>query len=377
MTKRGAKSILTWLVLGSTLILIFIGAVMVLNASSVVAFNKKGDSYYYFKHQLVSISIGLVAMAFFSFIDHKWLRKLNFLIYFLSVALLVMALIPGIGSSGGGASRWIAIKSFNFQPSEVAKLAAIVYSADIFTRKNLKKKSLRKLLFLLSPLALLVGLILAQPHLGSFLVISLSIFFLIFLEGVGFSKMLALSGLGLSIVALSIAIEPYRIKRLTAFLDPWKDPFGNGFQLIQSLIAFGSGSLVGVGLGLSRQKFSYLPEAHTDFIFAILGEELGLIGTSFIVLLFMVLTISGLIIALKSGDNYSRLLGAGLICLIGLQALINMGGVTGFMPITGIPLPFLSYGGTSVIMNLTFIGIILNIASSLNLRKKRGGEKRS
>ncbi|MDI6799316.1 MAG: putative lipid II flippase FtsW [Actinomycetota bacterium] len=371
MAKRGAKTTLTWLVLGSTLILLFIGAVMVLNASSVVAFSKKGDSYYYFKHQLISIFIGLLAMTFFSYIDNKILRKLNLFIYLISLALLVMVLVPGVGMSGGGASRWISIKSFNFQPSEVAKLAVVIYCADIFTRNNLKKKRFQELLLILLPVAILIGLILVQPHLGTFLIISLSVFLLIFLEGVSFRNLLGLGGLGLLVIGISIAVEPYRVERLMGFLDPWKDPLDKGFHLIQSLLAFGTGSIMGVGLGMSRQKFSYLPEAHTDFIFAIIGEELGLIGTVFVVSLFLVLTISGLIIALKSRDNYSRLLGAGLASLIAVQALVNMGGVTGVMPITGVPLPFLSYGGTSIIMNLSFVGIILNIAGSLNLRNTR------
>ncbi len=369
MAKRAAKNGLIWLLLGSTLILLFIGAVMVLNASSVVAFNRKGDSYYYFKHQLVSIFIGLLAMTFFSYVDNRLLRKLNIFIYLFSITLLILVLIPGIGNSAGGASRWISYKSFNFQPSEVAKLAAVIYCADVFSKNNLKKKGLKELILIILPVLFLILLILIQPHLGTFLVISLAIFLLIFLEGVSFSNLFTLGGMGLIAVAAAIAIEPYRVSRLLAFLDPWKDPLGKGFHLIQSLLAFGTGSIMGVGLGMSRQKFSYLPEAHTDFIFAIIGEELGLIGTVSIVMLFFILTVSGLIIALKSGDNYSRLLGAGLVALIAIQALVNMGGVTGIMPITGVPLPFLSYGGTSIIMNLSFVGILQNIASSLNLRK--------
>ena len=217
---------------------------------------------------------------------------------------------------------------------------------------------------LLLVVGLIIGLLFMQPHLGSILIICFSIFFLMFLSG---AKLRHLAGLGLAgllLIGISIIFEPYRLRRVFAFLDPWQDPKDMGFHIIQSLLAFGSGGLTGIGLGMSRQKFLYLPEAHTDFIFAIIGEELGLLGTLSVVILFMVLILTGLIISLKSRNNFGRLLGCGIVCLIATQALINMGGVTGILPITGVTLPFLSYGGSSLLVNLCSIGVLLSIANS-------------
>ncbi|HDP69390.1 MAG TPA: putative lipid II flippase FtsW [Actinobacteria bacterium] len=375
MAYRRVNLRLAWIFLGVTSILLFIGAVMVLNASSVMAFSEHGDSYYYFKRQLLFILIGLAAMIFFAGIDYRFLRKFSLVGIGLSIIVLIMVFIPGLGHTAGGASRWISMGDFSFQPSELAKFVVVLYVADILSKKRGK---ITKFSDLLIPLALVVGpilaLILFQPHLGAVLIICSAVFFLIFLYGARLIHLLGLGITGLILIFIFIYIEPYRLRRFTAFLNPWKDPRKTGFHIIQSLLAFGSGGLAGIGLGMSRQKFLYLPEAHTDFILAIIGEEFGLAGTLLVVFLFMTLIVVGMIISLKSKDNFGKLLGCGMICLIATQALVNMGGVTGVLPTTGVPLPFLSYGGSSLLFNLCSVGVLLSIANSRKTKSTRRGE---
>jgi len=365
MARRRINLRLSWLLLGTTLVFLFIGAVMVLNASSVMAFSKTGDSCYYFKRQLLSILVGLMGMALFAGLDYRFLRKFSLAGIVLSVIALFLVLIPGIGQSAGGASRWLFIGGFSFQPSEFAKLATVLYVADILSKKSSKIKEFSELIIPIVPvIGTMLVLIILQPHLGATLIICSTVFFLMFLGGAKLRHLMGLGMFGLISIAIFVFTEPYRLRRFTAFLNPWKDPKGTGFHIIQSLIAFGSGGLTGIGLGMSRQKFLYLPEAHTDFIFAIIGEEFGLLGTLSIVLLFALLIIVGLTISFKSRNNFGKLLGCGITCAIAFQAIINMCGVTGLLPITGVPLPFLSFGGSSLLVNLCGVGILLNIAKS-------------
>lgn len=337
---------------------------MVLNASSVMAFSSKGDSYYYFKRQILSILIGITGAILFICLDYRLLRKFSWVGIGLSVVALALVFVPGIGLEVGGARRWISVGVYSFQPSEFVKFATILFVADILSKRHGKFKNFSDLFVPLLVVGLIIGLLFMQPHLGSILIICFSLFFLMFLSGAKLRHLMGLGLAGLLLIGISIIFEPYRLRRFFAFLDPWQDPKDAGFHIIQSLLAFGSGGLTGIGLGMSRQKFLYLPEAHTDFIFAIIGEELGLAGTLSVVVLFVVLIFTGLIISLKSKNKFGRLLGCGMVCLIATQALINMGGVTGILPITGVTLPFLSFGGSSLLVNLCSIGVLLNIANS-------------
>jgi len=337
---------------------------MIFSASSATAFSETGDSFHYFKKQAFYSLIGLICLFFFARYDYRKLRSWSYPLLILTFLSLGIVLIPGLGKVAGGASRWLPLGPFNFQPSELAKLAMIIYAAELLARK---KERISHLFHLLLPLVPIVGLasllIIIQPDLGSAFVISLSVFLLIFISGAKFSYLLGLGLTGVSAVFAFIFSASYRRQRLFSFFNPWLDPRKSGFHIIQSLLAFGSGGIRGMGLGKSRQKFFYLPAAHTDFIFAIIGEELGLIGSLFVIILFSFLAFIGLKIAFRARDLFGRLLGAGIISLIISQALINMGGVTGIIPITGVPLPLISFGGSSLIFTLSGIGILLNIAS--------------
>jgi cell division protein FtsW len=337
---------------------------MILSASSVMAYAKEGDSYYYLKRQFLWALVGLAAMGIFSRFNYRNFRKLSVAGIILALFCLVLVLIPNIGRAAGGASRWLPLGPFSFQPSEFAKLAIILYVADVLTQR---RREIHDLTQLLIPVVPVVGfasaLVILQPDMGTAVAICFVSYVLVFLAGARLRHVFGL-GVGGSLAALFfIFSEEYRRQRFIAFLNPWADPRKSGFQIIQSLLAFGSGGIRGLGFGMSRQKFFYLPAAHTDFIFAIIGEELGLIGTLFVVLMFAVLAITGMRIAFRSRDVFGRLLGSGITCMILSQALINMGAVTGILPVTGIPLPLLSFGGSSLVFTLCGIGILLNIAT--------------
>lgn len=349
--------------LGTVYIMVLFGLVMVLSASWVRAHTSTGDSYYYLKRQLVWVLLGSLMLLIFSRIPARRLREIAPYGIFVTIAMLVAVLIPGIGKSAGGASRWIPIGSFHLQPSELAKFAVVLYTADFLARK---KGELYKVGDLVYPYGVVVGLIallvMKQPDMGTTLAICMGAFALIFISGFKFRYVAGVGALGLAAGAYFISTASYRLKRFTAFLDPMADPLGAGYHIRQSLIAFGSGGLIGVGLGMSRQKYSYLPAAHTDFIFAIIGEELGLLGTLFTISLFAVFAYHGIRIAFRCKNTFGRLLAAGLTSMIILQALVNMGAVTAVLPITGIPMPFISYGGSSLMVNLASVGILLSLA---------------
>ncbi|MDI6892125.1 MAG: putative lipid II flippase FtsW [Actinomycetota bacterium] len=361
--RRGATSSYYWL-LGSTIVLLLFGLIMILSASSVMAYAKEGDSYYYLKRQLLWALVGLAAMGIFSRFNYRNFRKLSVAGIILALFCLVLVLIPNIGRAAGGASRWLPLGPFAFQPSEFAKLAIILYVADVLTQR---RGEIHDLTQLLVPVVPVVGfasaLVILQPDMGTAVAICFVSYVLVFLAGARLRHVFGLGVAGSLAALFFIFSEEYRRQRFIAFLNPWVDPRKSGFQIIQSLLAFGSGGIRGLGFGMSRQKFFYLPAAHTDFIFAIIGEELGLIGTLFVVLMFAVLAITGMRIAFRSRDVFGRLLGSGITCMILSQALINMGAVTGILPVTGIPLPLLSFGGSSLVFTLCGIGILLNIAT--------------
>ncbi|MDP1808462.1 MAG: putative lipid II flippase FtsW [Actinomycetota bacterium] len=369
---KRSKPPIYYLLLSLTFILLAFGVVMIPSASSVVAYLGHNDSFFFLWRQLAYLALGGTLLFIFSKIDYRWLRKMAPLAMVGTIITLVMVLVPPFGREAGGASRWIEMAGFKFQPSELAKLTFVLYTADLLARTGKKPVKLKELLKPLGIPFIVVGaLIMNQPDLGTFLVIAFSIFAMLFLAGTRLRELFATAAAGIGGILLLIFVEPYRFARLTAFLDPWADPKKKGFQIIQSLLAFGSGGLHGVGLGLSRQKFGYLPAPYTDFIFAVIGEELGLPGTLAVVFIFLALALVIMVAVRRCDDRFARLLGGGIGAMIISQAVINMGAVTGMLPITGIPLPLISFGGTSLVLTLASIGILLNLTTQTK-NKKRG-----
>lgn len=351
-----------WLIV-SILSLLGIGVVMVYSAGAVLAFHDYGDSFYFVKRQLLFAVLGLVAMYFAMNMDYLIWRKYAKITLIVCFVLLLIVLIPGIGVVRGGARSWLGISSFGIQPSEFMKLAMILFLSKILSDQHAKIDSFTK--GLLPPLGIMgaaFGLIMLQPDLGTGTVMVGASLLVIYSAGARMKHLASLALVGIAgFVGLVIA-APYRLQRITAFLDPWQDPLGAGYQSIQSLYAIGPGGFVGLGLGMSRQKYSYVPEPQTDFIFSILAEELGFIGGMTVLLLFLILVWRGMRVALTAPDTFGSLLAAGIVGIVAVQVIINIGVVIGLMPVTGITLPLISYGGSSLTLMLTALGILLNIS---------------
>lgn len=351
------------IILGSTLVLLAIGVVMVYSASAVTAFHDYGDSYYYLKRQLIFAVLGIIGMFFVMNVDYWVWKRFAKIALIVCFALLVLVLIPGIGVVRGGARSWLGIGAFGIQPSEFMKLGMILFMAKWMSDGKLNLNLFTK--GLLPPLGLMClafGLIMLQPDLGTGAVLVGATMLVIFAAGAKLSHLGALAGVGVAGLVGLILAAPYRLQRITAFLDPWQDPLGAGYQSIQSLYAIGPGQLVGLGLGMSRQKYAYLPEPQTDFIFSIIAEELGFIGGATVLLLFLLLVWRGMRTAMTAPDSFGSLLAIGIIGMIAVQVIINIGVVIGMMPVTGITLPLISAGGSSLTLILTAIGILLNIS---------------
>lgn len=349
--------------------LLGLGVVMVYSSSAVSAYVNFDDSYYFLKRQIVWVILGLLAMFFTMSIDYHAWRPLAKPVMLATLVLLVLVLVPGLGKVVNGARRWLGFGSLYLQPSEIAKLSMVLFTADSLTKNQDKIKSfVRGLVPQLLTLLLIFGLILKEPDLGTALAISGTVFVLLFTAGAKISHLASLGITGVTGIIAAIIVEPYRLRRLLAFSDPWSDPLDTGYHIIQSLYAIGSGGLFGVGLGRSREKFLYLPEPHTDFIFAILGEELGFIGTVTVIVLFFLFAWRGLKVAISAPDIYGSVLAAGLTTMIVVQALMNIAVVTASMPVTGIPLPFISFGGSALIFTLAGVGILLNISRYVGLK---------
>lgn len=351
-----------WLLL-CILGLLTIGMIMVYSAGSVLGFHDYGDSFYFVKRQMLFAGLGLVAMFFTANLDyHVWKKyaKAGLIICF---GLLVIVLIPGIGVVRGGARSWLGISSFGIQPSEFMKLGMILFLSKWLSNENFNITKFGK--GLLPPLGLIglaFGLIMMQPDLGTGTVMLGASMMIVFTAGAKLSHLGFLGLGGVAGFAGLIIAAPYRLQRITAFLDPWSDPLGAGYQIIQSLYAIGPGGLGGLGLGMSRQKYSYVPEPQTDFIFSILAEELGFIGGLIVLLLFLVLVWRGMRVAMTIPDRFGSLLAVGIIGMVAVQVVINIGVVIGMMPVTGITLPLISYGGSSLTLMLTALGILLNLS---------------
>ncbi len=368
--KKQTKPTIYYLLLGITFILVLFGIVMITSSSSSLALSRQNDSFYYLKRQSLSVAIGLVVMLIVSLIDYRKFKRLSIIFLALSISLLSFVIISGTVIYGS--SRWVALMGITFQPSEIAKLAVIFFTASVLSNN---KEITKKINSLLVPIGLPVLftsiLVLAQPDLGTTFAILITVFFMLFMAGARIRDLVMLSSAGFAAGMIFIMTAAHRRERFLAFLDPNSDPKSGGFQIIQSLLALGSGGVGGVGLGFSRQKFGYLPTPFTDFIFAIIGEELGLVGTTMIIILFIIFGFLGIKIAQKAPDRFGQLLAGGITSMILVQAIINLGAVTGMLPITGIPLPLVSFGGSSLIITLASIGVLLNISSSQKRRATR------
>ncbi|MCL1630943.1 stage V sporulation protein E [Sporolactobacillus sp. CPB3-1] len=350
-----------------TLALLAIGLLMVYSASAVKAASEFGDSLYFLKRQLLFAGVGLILMFAVMRIDYHFWRSWANLGLAACYGLLVLVLIPGVGLARGGARSWLGIGAFSIQPSEFVKVALILFLASYLSEHQSRLPFFRKgLVPSLLPVILAFGLIMLQPDLGTGMVLVLTCVLMIFIAGARIRHFVLLGFAGTVGFAGLIISAPYRLKRLTGFLNPWQDPKDSGFQITQSLLAIGPGGLLGFGLGQSRQKYQYLPEPQTDFIFSIVSEELGFIGASFVLILFCLLLWRGVLIAIKAPDLFGSLLAVGITGMIAIQIMINIAVVTGLIPVTGITLPFLSYGGSSLTLMLVSIGILLNVSNQVH-----------
>lgn len=349
----------------TVLTIVTIGLLMVYSASNIWAQFKFNDSFYYIKRQALFAVIGIIAMYIVSKIDYHLYQKHYKKILIACTILLVLVLIPGIGSVRGGSRSWFNLGIISLQPSELFKIALIIYSANYISENYHRLKKLRNCIPLLLMVALGFGLIMGQPDFGSGVVMVCSIVVMLIVSPFPFKYFVMLGVLGVIGVILMILSAPYRLERIVAYLDPFADPLGSGFQMIQSLYAIGPGGLLGVGFNHSIQKHFYLPEPQTDFIFAIFCEEFGLIGGAVLIGLYGYLIYHVLKISNHVQDLFGCFLMIGIISLIGIQTLINLGVVVGLFPVTGVTLPLMSYGGSSLTITLIAIGILLNISKSV------------
>ncbi len=344
------------------------GVVMVYSASSVMAAKRFHDGFFFLKRQGIFALIGFTVMLCAMRINYQFWRKLAVPILLGCLVLLVMVLIPGIGGSAGGASRWIRLPGFNLQPSEVAKIALIMYMAYSLDRKQDKIKELGAgFVSYMLILVVMLGLLLKQPDMGAALTLAAVAIIMLFAAGTRLVYIISIFLMSLPFLYFLVMNVAYRKRRILAFLDPWQDPQNSGFQIIQSWLALGTGGLFGQGLGEGKQKLFYLPEAHTDFILSVVGEELGFIGVVVIIVMFFLLVQRAMRIAVAAPDIFGRFLALGIAVLFGIQASVNMGVVTGLLPTKGLALPFISYGGSSLVISLFAVGILLNISSGLKI----------
>jgi len=344
-------------------ILMSIGIAMIYSSSGIYALEVLGDKTYFLTRHCSYLLIGFLLTFAVMIIDYRKLQAIAKPLIVCAIILLIFVLIPEIGKASYGARRWFRFGSFSFQPSEFAKLAILIYVADFLARKQNKIMNFWEgflpLMIVLSTVCLLV---IKQPDLGNSLLIAIIIMIMMFIAGARIYHIGAVIALALPVLFFLIKHEPYRLRRITAFLNPWEDSLGAGFQLTQSQIALGSGGIFGVGLGQSVQKLFYLPAAHTDFIYSIIGEEMGLVGTLAVIFLFMAFIWQGARIVKRTEDPFGYFLGIGIVALLGLQVVVNIGVSIGALPTKGLPLPFISYGGSALVFNMMAVGVLLNIS---------------
>ena len=363
------KGRIDYLLLVLVLALVGFGIVMVYSTTAILAGDRYQDPTFFLKRQALYAGIGLVVMVFMMFFPYPLLRRFAYPILGLCIFTLIAVLIPGIGHRAGGAMRWIRIQGFSFQPSELSKLGLVIFLAYFLTKKEEK---IRSFSFTFLPTLLLSGLVivlvLKEPDFGAATFLTAMVFLLLFVSG---ARVVYIAGsflLAAPVAYYFLMSAAYRYKRLLSFIRPWEDARGASFQIIQSFLSFGSGGLFGLGLGEGRQKLFFLPAPHTDFIFSVIGEELGLFGALVLVLVFLIITLRGLRIAHSIEDRFGTFLALGITLMIALQAVINMGVVLGLLPTKGLTLPFISYGGTSLITNLAGVGILLQLSTTVERR---------
>lgn len=363
--KRKATSLpistgrIDFYLLATVLCLVIFGILMIYNASSVVADKTFNNTYFFLKEQAISAVIGIIAMGIISFIDYHFWKKWAFHILIFNIILLILVFIPGFSIRAYGASRWIHIGGFNLQPSELAKISLVIYLSSWFSSKEYKK--LRTFLLLVGGF---IGLVMLQPDMGTSTVLAALSLTLYYLSGAPIRQFLMLGPIGAALGTILIFFESYRLQRLLTFLDPSRDPLGSGYHIHQTLLALGNGGLMGLGLGQSRQKYGYLPESNTDSIFAIIAEETGFLGATVLVLVFLFFLVRGFTIAKLAKDEFGKYLALGITSYLLFQVIINLGAQVALFPFTGIPLPFISYGGSSLVVNLVAVGILLSISRS-------------
>ncbi len=351
-----------------TLLLISIGIIFIYSSSCVYSLQEKGTPLYYLNRHLIFLGVGFILSIAAMVIDYRDLRQVAKPLMLFSIFALLLLLVPGIGKTIYGARRWFKIGPYSFQPSEFTKLTILIYLADLLTRKKGRVKDFQT--GFLPPIIILgitCFLIVIQPDLGNSLLIGTIVLVVLFVAGAQATHLGLLGLLALPGVYFLVVKVPYRMARMMAFWDPWKDRQGIGFQLTQSQIALGSGGIWGLGLGKSIQKLFYLPAAHTDFIFSIIGEELGLLGTLSVILLFTAFIWQGARIVKRTEDPFGYFLGIGIVVMISLQAVINIGVSIGAFPTKGLPLPFISYGGSALIFNMVSVALLLNISRTQDL----------
>ena len=363
------KGKVDYLLLVLVLALVGFGIVMVYSTTAILAGDRFQDPYFFLKRQALYAGIGFVVMVFMMLFPYPVLRRFAYPILGFCVLSLIAVLIPGIGHRAGGAMRWIRIQGFSFQPSELSKLGLVIFLAYFLTKKEEK---IRSFSFTFLPTLLLSGLVivlvLKEPDFGAATFLTAMVFLLLFVSG---ARVIYIAGsflLAAPVAYYFLMSAAYRYKRLLSFIRPWEDARGASFQIIQSFLSFGSGGLFGLGLGEGRQKLFFLPAPHTDFIFSVIGEELGLFGALVLVLVFLIITLRGLRIAHSIEDRFGTFLALGITLMIALQAVINMGVVLGLLPTKGLTLPFISYGGTSLITNLAGVGILLQLSTTVERR---------
>ena len=359
----GRRSTSFTILLTLVVVLTLIGLVMVLSASYATAYYEYGSSWYQFKRQLLWVGLGLVAMVVIMRVDYRRWRRYTNLLLVVALGLMVAVMVPGLGVNVNGSSRWLGYGSFRIQPSEFAKLAVLLFVADLLARRadrvdNLKL-TLRPVLVVFTVFA---GLLMLQPNLGTTILLGSIVFVMLFVSGVPVKPLVGSFGAVTGLAVVAAVAEPYRFRRLMAFVNPWKDPQNTGYQTIQSQLAISHGQITGSGIGHSIAKFGFLPYAQTDFIFAIVADELGFIGALLLIALFLAVGVVGVRIALGAPDRYGMLLATGITSWVLIQAFVNIGAVVGVLPITGVPLPFVSFGGSSLVVVLAAMGIELSIA---------------
>ncbi|MCR4324957.1 MAG: putative lipid II flippase FtsW [Candidatus Curtissbacteria bacterium] len=342
--------------------LLFFGLAMIYDASVVAAYRDFNDQLYYFKNQLVWASLGTIALAFFSFFDYHKITKYAPFIFGLALVALIVVLIPGIGSKVYGARRWITVAGFTFQPSEFAKLALIAYQASILAKFQAYKMRLLDVAYVMFlPAFIMIALVILEPDLGTaliFIAISTAMYFIA--NGPIWHFLMLIPPFALAAV-IAVITQPYRIERLKTFLDPTYDPQGSSYQINQILISLANGGVFGVGIGGSRGKFDFIPEVHSDAIFAVVAEELGFVGAMVIIALMLFLILRGISVIKAARDMEGRILAGGICSLLAAQTFLNLGSIVALVPLTGIPLPFISYGGSSLLITMISIGILVNI----------------